>query len=64
MAPDTRKTVLEYARLALEEKLNYEDLSAPGTLSRKERMSQILVELGATHEEILAQAHNLLDPVE
>lgn len=64
MNPDTRTQVLEYARLALEETLKIDESVVPGAMPRKERMQLIITELGATHEEILAKAAQLMDPVE
>jgi hypothetical protein len=64
MNSDTRILVLEYARLALEEKLKYDESLVPGAVPRKERMQQIIDEMGAAHEEILRQASQIMEPVE
>lgn len=64
MTYDPRILVLEYARLAIEEQLQLEETSVPGALPRKERLKQIISELGVEHEEILAQAAQIIDPVE
>lgn len=64
MNSDPRTLVLEYARLALEEKLQYEELRVPGAVPRKERMQQIVDELGVAHEGILQQAAQIMEPVE
>lgn len=64
MNSDPRTIVLEYARLAFEEELKQDESQVPGAVPRKERMKQIMNELGATHEEILLQASDILMPTE